>query len=214
MKKILLILFFLISVKGFTQNLPACDTLIINCCDLSLIGSDTVMLYANNPSSVLFDYPGFVILDSNMDTIAKETVNYFGIGQGFQTHYMSLYSPLILPFNGTLELHTGFFTALACSWPLHIADTTNGVEDVFMNSTIDIFPNPATNIVIVAVKNSTLNSRLSIFDLTGREIKTSNEVSEKVQIDVSDMQAGVYLLQLYDKNATVISATKLVVDHN
>ena len=77
-------------------NLPLiaqtnCDSLEINCCDFQLLGNDTISLSAqNNAQNEIFDYPGFLILANNGDTIAKETVNYFGIGSGEQTHYLLL----------------------------------------------------------------------------------------------------------------------------
>lgn len=42
----------------------------------------TIMLTVANGSSDLFDYPGFVLLDSEGDTLAKETVYYFGMAKG------------------------------------------------------------------------------------------------------------------------------------
>src|SRR5690348_13010364 len=110
MKKILLLSLLQLSFFAKAQNLPSCDTLVINCCTLNSVGPNTITLYASNSSSNLFDYPGFIVLDAALDTIAKETVTYFGIGQGFQAHTMDIVAPLLLPFNGTLELHTLFYS--------------------------------------------------------------------------------------------------------
>jgi hypothetical protein len=81
---------YLLPFFANAQNLPACDSLVITCCAFDSLGANTVTIFVSNPSSVLFDYPGFVLLDASMDTIAKETVNYFGIGTNPQPHTMNI----------------------------------------------------------------------------------------------------------------------------
>jgi hypothetical protein len=48
-------------------------------------------LEASNLSDDIFSYPGFVLYNTVGDTIAKETVNYFGIGWNYQSHDLVLY---------------------------------------------------------------------------------------------------------------------------
>jgi hypothetical protein len=71
----------------------------------------------NNSTSELFDYPNFILLDNDGDTLAKETVNFFGIGAD-SWHVLRVQpgADLSTPVNGILELWTGFTTQLACSW--------------------------------------------------------------------------------------------------
>ncbi len=57
-----------------------------------------------------------------MDTIAKETVNYYGIGWN-QIHSMNIIKQFDLPFEGILELHTGFYSSQECTFPITIPDT-------------------------------------------------------------------------------------------
>jgi hypothetical protein len=82
--------------------------------------TDTALaLSASNSSSTLFDYPGFVLLDTQGDTLAQETVVYFGIGQGPQSHVLTVKPGAIIPqgsFVGQLELWTLFYQALGCVW--------------------------------------------------------------------------------------------------
>lgn len=97
------------------------------CEDLHLLSvqwapfSDTaVMVHASNMNMVgeLFDYPNFILFDASGDTIAKETVNFFGIGQD-SWHTLRIQNgatPPSGPFNGRLELWKSFTTELACSW--------------------------------------------------------------------------------------------------
>ncbi|MEZ5197354.1 MAG: hypothetical protein R2764_13435 [Bacteroidales bacterium] len=76
-----------------------------------------------------------------MDTVAKETVNYYGIGAYWQPHTLELNAPITLPFAGYLELHTGFFSSLACSFPITIADTISvGIPEELNHQEISILP--------------------------------------------------------------------------
>lgn len=74
----------------------------------------------NNMVAELFDYPNFILFDSSGDTLAKETVYYFGIGED-SWHTMRVMDDAVIPgvpFTGVLELWTGFTSELACSWEL------------------------------------------------------------------------------------------------
>ena len=76
----------------------------------------------SNTMNELFDYPNFILYDASGDTLAKETVNFFGIG-GESYHTMRIMDGVEIPvntFSATLELWTGFTTSLACTWELEM----------------------------------------------------------------------------------------------
>ena len=80
---------------------------------------DRIIVVAANGSSDLFDYPGFVLLSTDGDTLAKETVNYFGIGQGPQSHVLDVFPGADIPsgtFTAELHLWSGFYTEPECQW--------------------------------------------------------------------------------------------------
>ncbi len=87
--------------------------------------SDTALVVHvinGNTIGELFDYPNFILFDASGDTLAKETVNFFGIG-GESYHTMRIMDGVEFPvnaFSATLELWTGFTTSLACTWELEV----------------------------------------------------------------------------------------------
>jgi hypothetical protein len=95
------------------------------CDDLELISvqwaafSDTaVLVHVQNNSTELFDYPNFILFDAQGDTLAKESVFYFGIANQ-SWHVMRVMDGVTMPsasFSGRLELWTGFTSSLACVW--------------------------------------------------------------------------------------------------
>lgn len=98
-----------------------CDSLELISARWSVFSSEQIMLTVANGSSDLFDYPGFVLLDSEGDTLAKETVYYFGISQGPQQHSLEIMPGVVIDgntANGELYLWSGFYTEQECEWPV------------------------------------------------------------------------------------------------
>jgi hypothetical protein len=214
MKKILLLSALLTGQLTQAQNLPACDTLLIHCCTFDSVGPNTLTLYADNHSSELFDYPGFVLFDSNMDTIAKETVAYFGIGSGFQPHTLDIVAPLNLPFSGTLNLYILFYAEQACSFPIYIADTAAaGIPSPAANHALKVFPNPALNSTTVDLQNLPVQGALSIsvYDIFGKEIRKFPFDHSPMELSLKNFPGGMYVLRITDTDHAVIASHELVV---
>ena len=213
MKRVFII--FLLSLPFFikAQNLPQCDSLVISCCVFDSLGSNTISIYVANPSSELFDYPGFILLDGNMDTIAKETVNYFGIGVWPQAHTMTFLAPLTLPFSGTLELHTLFYQEFACIFPFTIADTATAVLEMPLEESYVVFPNPCAGELQVMQPNGSGNNEVvfSIMDISGREVLRENHAKLPVTMFLDGLQPGLYILRIANSNDQLLQFQKVIV---
>ena len=97
-----------------------CDSLVLASLTWSPFNDTTLLVHIFNPTATLFDYPNFVLLADNGDTLAKETINTFGIGQD---NYNTLDIPVGTnmpqsPFSATLQLFSG--GQFACSWDLPV----------------------------------------------------------------------------------------------
>ncbi|MCB9167755.1 MAG: hypothetical protein H6595_09805 [Flavobacteriales bacterium] len=108
----------LLNVSG--GGWPACDSVEILSLRYAAFHSDQLVVTVQNGSSELFDYPNFILFDNNHDTVAIETVNFFGIG-GVQDHYLTIKPGVVLgpgSFSGTLELWTMFTQFHGCTVPI------------------------------------------------------------------------------------------------
>lgn len=77
---------------------------------------------------------------------------------------------------------------------------------------INIFPNPASSTITVSC-NKPFQSvyMLSIYDLLGKKVKGFVKmVNNKIEIDVSDLQNGIYFLQM-DNKQEIIQQEKIVI---
>jgi hypothetical protein len=83
----------------------------------------------------------------------------------------------------------------------------NGIEDVLFGASVNIFPNPATDVVNIEVNGLEEDLHVTIMDITGRvvfeDVETSSSNYSKA-ISLGDYSTGIYLVRLTsgDKEAT------------
>jgi len=89
-----------------------------------------------------------------------------------------------------------------------ISNQSVGINEI-SNNQLSLFPNPASDYVNMA--SSEKFTTIIITDLSGRLIKSINVTSrDNVQIDVSHLDTGVYLISLYKKEE-LINRNKVVI---
>lgn len=118
MKKIVLSLVVLISFAGLLQAQTVCDSLDVKV-QFNPFYDSLVEVRVVNHSSKFFTYPTFVLYNSNNDTVAKETMNLFGIGAA-SSHLLPIHPSYTggSSFFGRLELYTYNYDTLSCTFPM------------------------------------------------------------------------------------------------
>ncbi len=120
MKYLLTLSLFIVST--FVNAQTVCDSLDFMSIQYSPFTDTVIYVHVqNNNQNEIFDYPGFVLLDANDDTVALEMVNYFGIGQE-SVHPLNVRPGVHDPsdnFEGTLHLYSGFYDTFECEWDLN-----------------------------------------------------------------------------------------------
>lgn len=184
MKRIGSVVIFLFSFFSYSQT--NCDSLVINCCDVTILNNDTISLYVHNDAQMeIFSYPGFKLKDGSSNVVAMETVNYFGIGTFDQIHNLNIVQAFPLPFTGTLELWGGFYDTLYCVFPITI--TTNSIQE--LENKIAVYPNPVIDFVTI---EGFKGDEISIYSMDGKIIMSLKVHDEKVNL--STLKTGCYLI--------------------
>lgn len=119
MKNISLLSLLMFSLNVFAQD--PCDGIEFQSISYNAFTDTAVIVHVTNNGPELFSYPGFILINNQGDTFAMEMVNFFGIGQE-SIHSLEIRPGVMEPeevFNGVLELHTGFYDSLWCSWPIN-----------------------------------------------------------------------------------------------
>jgi len=103
--------------------------------------------------------------------------------------------------NGTLNFYTGNIPGME-SFNL---ETLSVPTQVLNESTISVYPNPASDYLYVSTKNQIIS--VEMFDILGKKV---SQVLNGNQIPVSNLQSGIYLVKVYTDKGHVTK--KIVID--
>lgn len=80
-----------------------------------------------------------------------------------------------------------------------------GIEEVDLDATVLLFPNPATSHIEISLSNDLLiNSTLDIYDVYGRKIATQMMNNTSAKVDISGYSTGMYLVRISNDNGVVV----------
>lgn len=80
-------------------------------------------------------------------------------------------------------------------------DYTVGMEEDILNGeSMQIYPNPATDIITVTYSQNLTNGRLNIIDANGRTVLTHNFSGQSASINVNALASGMYTMVLNSDN--------------
>lgn len=88
-------------------------------------------------------------------------------------------------------------------------DNIMGIHDVKNSGLLKVYPNPANDKLIVSlIKNS--NSNIVITDVLGKKVKQIKTTELKTEINISDLQSGIYFITLTQENMN--SVQKVIIN--
>lgn len=93
--------------------------------------------------------------------------------------------------------------------------STSNLTDLNEVESISVYPNPTSDFIYLEVDiENKIESSISLFNLSGQKVLTINEAdslaNEKVKIDVSTMEEGIYILRFVAEGA--LFTRKIVVE--
>lgn len=116
---------------------------------------------------------------------------HFGLGADTEIEQVVVYWPSGLvqqvanpPINGTLNIVEGVVT---------------GVDDLVLSPTLNVFPNPADDVLNITAARDLANHIVTVLDVTGKLVLTTTV--RQGQVDISSLTTGVYVLQLLGDGA-------------
>jgi len=84
------------------------------------------------------------------------------------------------------------------------------INSVNQKTTLSLYPNPAKNILNIALNGTSSTARVSVMDLTGKELISKTLLNNNAQIDVSQLSQGIYVVNCVTKDG-VASRAKFIV---
>ena len=82
-----------------------------------------------------------------------------------------------------------------------------GIDEDIANSNVNLFPNPANDLVTFTAEGSTI-AEVQIFDLTGKMIYSNYPSSSRLEVNTSNYASGTYIVKVITENE---SATRRLI---
>ena len=77
-----------------------------------------------------------------------------------------------------------------------VGGTGSSVAEQHLRQTLTVFPNPASDILQLQLKNQVAEAQVQLYDLSGREVKRIQLTEMQTTLDISDLAAGMYNLRI------------------
>jgi uncharacterized repeat protein (TIGR01451 family) len=106
------------------------------------------------------------------------------------------------------DIYFDFNPAIVTNTVTDIVDLTVGMNEVTNSNSLHLYPNPASDYFVITTGNNQ-NARLTVYDLAGKMVIETREVSDKEKISLRGLQPGFYQVVL--NNGNVIQTGKLTV---
>ncbi|MEZ5069723.1 MAG: T9SS type A sorting domain-containing protein [Bacteroidales bacterium] len=112
----------------------------------------------------------------------------------------------------------GYEENWAAGWSLSLGDVvakdnnSNAVEDVRIQSTAHVYPNPAIDFVTVEFENNLgLAHTLTLYDISGRVVRSIRQIVDtQVQMDRGELNDGLYIYRLSNE-VGVVAEGKIIL---
>jgi len=170
-------------------------------------GADDVLLAKLNPD-------GQILWIKTAGGVNSETVNTLAFDAGNQLFFAGAFD-IQTNFDADTLTSLGeydyFLTKIGTSVVTSVAGDFSETPIFNLQSAFRVFPNPANNLVSLALFNIEGPISISLFDLNGSVWKqeTLNKSAEVCEIDVSGLPKGIYLIQVL--TSTQQATSKLIV---
>lgn len=89
-----------------------------------------------------------------------------------------------------------------------------GIDEKGNMQDINVFPNPANDKITISINNNTYEeTKIRIIDILGKEVFTTVTFNKVIQIDISGLSKGVYLVRLDSKGENKVNSSikKIVI---
>ncbi|HEY0262782.1 MAG TPA: Calx-beta domain-containing protein [Chitinophagales bacterium] len=157
-----------------------------------------------------------------MDGTAEEQLDYvnnysaFHFGVGATTATVTLQGLPDAIAEGSevavLNLSSPFEGNYALGWPsdatLVITDGASGIKETEVMNAIRLYPNPASSTVSVEIPTQVERQNIAIVDVTGKTIKTLNNISGTKSIALDGLASGNYVVTFTNATTNILTGSK------
>jgi hypothetical protein len=211
MKKLLLISILLISYTASKAQTINCSAMCVLNIAIDTANDELdVTIYNGDTNHV--NYPTVVVVDALGDTVGNINNQFYLFAHmpgDTVTHVIPTTLTSLPPgFTGTVYFTDQVWdTTCSYSYPMNC---TVSVPEFAASGSVSVYPNPATdNITIDLNKLNNQNSVISIYDVTGKIVRSYSVAENQLHINRDGLQSGLYFITVVAENRRYTS--KLVI---
>ncbi len=90
---------------------------------------------------------------------------------------------------------------------------TNQIEEELKDRSIDVYPNPASNYLIVYNYKNAGSRTIELADLNGRIVLTKRSSAMANRMETALLPNGLYILRVKDENGKTVRTEKIIIQH-
>lgn len=141
---------------------------------------------------------GFVGLSGGVSTTTTRNYRWFSANSKF-----FLVDMAVNPANDT---------PISARYQADPSTLPSGVaEEVYNSNAVQLFPNPAAEIINVVVKDLKNKAYLHLFDATGRQISSAQLTANINQISTDGLTNGLYMFRVVNGNGNLVKTGKVLI---
>ncbi len=92
---------------------------------------------------------------------------------------------------------------------LKLAQPTSGINEISSGLHVSVYPNPGAAVLNIFIEHTSEVTSLSICDALGKIILEKNVTNNTTQIDIQNLNAGIYYLNILN-NTTIVGSKKII----
>jgi len=199
-KFLLALLLLSISITGFCTTVTISNSgLVFTPSTITINAGDTVIFSlssthnASEVSQATWDADGNTALAGGFETPFSGTPEMVLPAQlGVGTHYYVCAAHASLGMKGTII----------------VQDLPTAIMESRLQTTISVYPNPASNLVKIKANKGILGARYSVSDQSGNQVLTGTLTDVITTLNIAPLARGVYFFQVGEKKGQMVKVIK------
>jgi sugar lactone lactonase YvrE len=180
---------------------------------ITVAGSNTLGAAANQlnlPTGVVVDGSGNIYVTDQQNNRVQKFVSVGGV---IDSNGLTVAGVNGVNGSGQQDLNGPISARIDAHGNIYVADEgndriqkysygANSIANISANSTINLYPNPNSGSFILQSSNC-VGKVFAIYDIIGRAIAENSIISDKQTVDLKNISAGTYTLQIRGNNTTL-----------
>ncbi len=132
------------------------------------------------------------------------------VNDGPTLFFIDLFAPIDNPVCVEVEDTDGCITRKCTSWSSMFRQATAGENKLNIEASIRVYPNPASNQLIVESPNNETSHKIRVVNMEGKEFINTEMRSDSLRLNTSDLAAGTYFVFIASEEGSVVERVQIM----